>query len=105
MARYTFLIVTLVAYIAKFLYDRASVLGAFRSAGTFHTTSEVRTIPDTINAEDLHYDAASGLIFTAAQGVDNTRPLWFPPLHRFADPKAAAGGGLRVIDPKVGMVL
>lgn len=97
------LYVMVIAYVAKFLYDRATVLGAFRSPTTFHTSSEIKIIPDTINAEDLHYDDASGLIFTSAQGVDNTRHLWFPPLLRFSDPEAAtrADGGLRVIDPEV----
>lgn len=98
------LLVTLVAVVGKFLYDRAVVLGAFRQPLSLHASaSDIAFIADTINAEDLHYDPESGLIFTAAQGIDNTRHLWFPPLHRFSDPDAATrgDGGLRVIDPQV----
>ncbi len=36
----TFLIVTIIAYLGKLLYDRATVLGAFRGPGEFFHQSE-----------------------------------------------------------------
>ncbi|ORY24219.1 hypothetical protein BCR39DRAFT_472569 [Naematelia encephala] len=63
---------------------------------------EIHLIEDTIDAEDLHLHKESGLLFTACQGVRDSRLRWFPPACRFEHPEWAekAEGGLRVIDPK-----
>lgn len=100
--RATFFVVALIALLGRALYERAQTVGAFRKPNTFHAAGEIKVIPDTINAEDLHLDHASGLIFAAAHDKDGGRSKWFPPLTRFGEPQSILehGGGLRVIDPK-----
>lgn len=87
----------------KALFDRATVLGAFRDGSVvFHNAGygDLKYI-EGINCEDLHYDASSGLIFTSCQTTDQSRAKWFPPLGNMDDPSAGGDGELRVIDPKV----
>lgn len=102
--RTTIVFLALVFMVARTVYERATTVGVFRTPYKVNGAGEVTFIPDTINAEDLHLDLESGLIFAAANDEDFTRHKWFPPLSRFSEPAAAtqAGGGLRVIDPKVG---
>jgi hypothetical protein len=107
------LLIGILALVVRFGYDRLSTLGLFRTtleptlkrsrALTGTAGSEIKFIADTINAEDLHLDDVSGLIFAAVQEEDGSRAKWFPPLTGFADPSVldTAKGGLRVIDPKV----
>lgn len=40
---------------------------------------EIRVIPDTPHAEDLHVHEPSGLIFTASEESEECRWKWFPP--------------------------
>jgi len=103
------LLVALAAFVVRLGYDRLVTLGAFRTnmastlARSRALVDDIKFIPDTINAEDLHLDPVSGLIFAAVQEEDGSRAVWFPPLTRFAEPSVLekAKGGLRVIDPKV----
>lgn len=90
-----------ITFLFKALYDRAVVLGAFRSpVAIFHNagTGDLRFI-DGADCEDLHLHESG--IFTACQGSHGSRAKWFPPLAVFDDPSAGGDGELRVIDPKV----
>ncbi|TXT04822.1 hypothetical protein VHUM_04090 [Vanrija humicola] len=102
-SRIIVLAVALLALVGRFLYDRLSTFGVFRSGDlvNIHGLSALKHIEGTTNAEDLHYDPDSGLIYAAAQAKD-VRNGWFPPLARFDRPQdaVAAGGKLIVIDPK-----
>ncbi|WOO86025.1 Serum paraoxonase/arylesterase 2 [Vanrija pseudolonga] len=95
--------VAILALVGRFVYDRLSTFGFFRTGDlvNIHGLTALKHIEGTTNAEDLHYDPGSGLIYAAAQAKD-VRNGWFPPLARFDRPEdAVAGGGkLIVIDPK-----
>ena len=82
-----------------------TVLGVFRRANTSAIQEEVVVIPDTINCEDIHYHAPSGMLFTACEDNVETRFRWFPPLDNFDDPGLArkARGSIHVVDPKVSL--
>ncbi|KAL1404968.1 hypothetical protein Q8F55_008580 [Vanrija albida] len=102
-SRIIVLAVALFALVGRFVYDRLSTFGVFRTGDlvNIHGAVGIIHIPDTANAEDLHYDPESGLIYAAAQAKD-VRNGWFPPLGRFDKPQDAVTGGgkLVVIDPK-----
>lgn len=96
--------VALLALVGRFVYDRLNTFGVFRTGDlvNIHGLTALKHIEGTTNAEDLHYDPGSGLIYAAAQAKD-VRNGWFPPLSRFDKPEDAVTGGgkLVVIDPKV----
>ncbi|KAG5922087.1 hypothetical protein E4U42_005605 [Claviceps africana] len=102
-------LLALVAAAAALLLYKAELSRAYivfglgrPSAKTIVTNPhDLLLIPDTVHCEDLHYHEPSNLLFTACEGTEHTRMVWFPPLAMFDDPAAAlrAQGALEVIDP------
>jgi hypothetical protein len=73
-------------------------------ASTVVTNSQdLHVIPDTVHCEDIHYNEASNLLFTACEGNEVTRYAWFPGLGHLGDPNTGlkAQGTIEVIDPQV----
>jgi hypothetical protein len=109
MARFAILGIGLLALVVRFVYDRLSTLGLFRGdlapvlLRARSASPALKFIDNTINAEDLHFDPESGLIYAAVQDADGSRSRWFPALGHFEDPAFLdkANGGLAVIDPVV----
>lgn len=90
------------------LHRAVFVFGVFRKpTGTVVTNSQdFKVIPDTTFCEDLHYHAASKLLFTACESDDTTRFSWFPPVANLDDPTAAlkCQAHLEIIDPQVSVL-
>lgn len=66
-------------------------------------SSDFAVVADTPHCEDIHYHAASGLLFTACEGNEETRFSWFPPLANMDDPSVTlrSRGSIHILDPKV----
>lgn len=89
------------------LYRPLVVLGVTRPViNTPFADGDFVTIANTRYCEDIHLHAPSQTLFTACDGLDSPRMVWFPPLGIFEDGKLGGKnqGTLQVIDPKVCIV-
>ncbi|KAJ3497238.1 hypothetical protein NLG97_g2053 [Lecanicillium saksenae] len=102
-------IVILAAVLAGYIniasiYRSVRVLGILRAEESTIVKEQLQAIriADTPYCEDLHRHAASGLLFTACEGSEETRHAWFPPLGIFDNVSKAVQtpGTIVVIDPE-----
>jgi len=86
------------------LYRSITALGLFRRiSNTPVNPEDLVTVHGTTHCEDLHYDPLSRKIFTACEGNNAERFVWFPPLTNFDHPVVgnAGRGFIHVIDTDV----
>lgn len=86
------------------LYRPVVVLGITRPVvNTSFADGDFVAIDNTRYCEDIHLHAPSQTLFTACDGMDSPRMVWFPPLAIFEDANrgSKSQGTLQVIDPKV----
>ncbi|KAJ6779732.1 hypothetical protein PWT90_02075 [Aphanocladium album] len=103
------LVVILAAVLAGYInvasiYRSVRVFGILRAEESTIAKEQLRAIriADTPYCEDLHRHAASGLLFAACEGSEETRHAWFPPLTIFDNGSKAlqTPGTITAIDPE-----
>ena len=122
-------LLSVVALFYKPIIVRIEVLGLTRPLDKIHNIhgQDLRTLPNTLHCEDLHYHEHSHLLFGASQENPDARWLWFPPyvephilvlifsacffrsywlilcasIAKFDDPHALDRGTIITVDPEV----
>ncbi|KAB8349580.1 hypothetical protein FH972_023604 [Carpinus fangiana] len=82
--------------------SRLRTFGVFRDKDleSIHGLEGIKSIPGTLQCEDLHHHRPSNQLYAACQvGDASKRYSWFPPLDITKDHKAAGEGTIVTVDP------